>query len=213
MYMALRSACVLLAALLLPGLGTLVAQSESTGSDSRVEKLYADAKMDEATGDLAGAIAKYKSILRVAPDVGPAYNNLGALYFKQRDYAKAAAVLQQGLKVDRNMVSASALLGMSLFQMGKYAEARVPLEETLRANPKDNNIDQRPDQAWPVRSRRNAPTAACGERAQGSARLVSAGKGLHAAGAAVTREDERHRSECGVGARDFGRNHGEHEEL
>src|SRR5690348_2871326 len=119
MYMALRSACVLLTALLLPGLGTLMAQSETNASDSRLEKLYADAKTDEAAGDLAGAIAKYKSILRVAPDVGPAYNNLGALYFKQRDYAKAAAVLQQGLKVDRNMVSASALLGMSLFQMGK----------------------------------------------------------------------------------------------
>jgi hypothetical protein len=39
------------------------------------------------------------------------------------------------------MVSASALLDMSLFQMGKYAEARAPLEETLRANPKDNNIE------------------------------------------------------------------------
>jgi tetratricopeptide (TPR) repeat protein len=141
MYMALRSARVLLAALMLPGLGTLVAQSESTASDSQVEKLYADAKTDEAAGDLAGAIAKYKSILRVAPNVGPAYNNLGALYFKQRDYAKAAGVLQQGLKVDRKMVSASALLGMSLFQMGKYAEARLPLEETLHANPKDNNIE------------------------------------------------------------------------
>jgi thioredoxin-like negative regulator of GroEL len=32
-------------------------------------------------------------------------------------------------------------MGMSLFQMGKYAEARVPLEETLGANPKDNNIE------------------------------------------------------------------------
>src|SRR5947209_19618420 len=104
MYMALRSARVLLTALMLPGLGTLVAQSESTASDSQVEKLYADAKTDEAAGDLAGAIAKYKSILRVAPNVGPAYNNLGALYFKERDYAKAAAVLQQGLKVDHKMV-------------------------------------------------------------------------------------------------------------
>lgn len=118
-----------------------MAQSESAANDPQVEKLYADAKADEAGGDLAGAIAKYKSILRVAPSVGPAYNNLGALYFKQRDYAKAAAVLQQGLKVDHKMVSASALLGMSLFQMGEYADARPHLERALRANPMDNNIE------------------------------------------------------------------------
>ena len=33
-----------------------------------------------------------------------AYNNLGALYFRQRNYAKAAAVLEQGLKVNPGMV-------------------------------------------------------------------------------------------------------------
>ena len=139
--MAPRFARVLFTALMLPGLVTLVARSESAASDSQVEKLYADAKADEGRGDLAGAIASYQSILRIAPGLGPAYNNLGALYFKKRDYAKAAAVLQQGLKIDRSMVSASALLGMSLFQMGKYAEARLALEETLRANPKDNSIE------------------------------------------------------------------------
>ncbi len=119
----------------------LTAQSNSGSENDRVQQLYLDARTAEASGDLTGAIAKYESILKIAPDIGAAYNNLGALYFKQREYAKAAAVLQRGLQKDPAMTSASALLGMSLFQMGKYSEARAPLEQALRARPEDNNVE------------------------------------------------------------------------
>ncbi|MGA8028033.1 MAG: tetratricopeptide repeat protein [Bryobacteraceae bacterium] len=128
-------------ALALTALFLLFAQSGSTASDVRVEALHDEAQAAEARGDLSSAISKYESILRLSPRLGPAYNNLGALYFKLRDYPKAAAVLEKGLKVDPAMASASALLGMSLFQMGKYAEARPRLEQVLRSNPNDRNAE------------------------------------------------------------------------
>lgn len=124
-------------ALLLIALFSLLAQS----SDAGIEALHEEAQAAESRGDLSTAIAKYESILRLSPQLGPAYNNLGALYFKQREYPKAAAVLEKGLKLDPTMASASALLGMSLFQMGKYAEARPRLEQVLRANPNDSNAE------------------------------------------------------------------------
>jgi tetratricopeptide (TPR) repeat protein len=104
-----------------------------------VQELYSQAKAAQAQGDLATAIAKYEQILRIAPRLGPAYNNLGALYFRQHDYRKAATVLEQGLKVSPAMPSAAALLGISLFEVGEYDKARPRLEAALRANASDSN--------------------------------------------------------------------------
>jgi tetratricopeptide (TPR) repeat protein len=120
---------------------SLKGQSEPSATDPQVQKIYGEAKAAEARGDLADATASYESLLQLAPHLGPAYNNLGALYVRQRQYKKAADVLEKGLKIDPKMSSASALLGISLYEVGDYARARRHLENTLRANPKDDNAE------------------------------------------------------------------------
>ena len=128
--------------LLVFGLTTNVqAQRSSGAADTQVQQLYAEAKSAQAQGDLAGATAKYEKLLQVAPSLGPAYNNLGALYLQQHEYKKATAVLEKGLQVDPKMTSASALLGISLYEMGDYTAARRHLESAFRANPKDNHAE------------------------------------------------------------------------
>jgi tetratricopeptide (TPR) repeat protein len=117
------------------------AQSQSSAVDPQVEKLYAEAKAAEAGGDPSAAIAKYEAMLQLAPTLGAAYNNLGALYVRQREFEKAVAVLEKGLKVDPQMSSAAALLGISFYEMGDYALARPRLEAALKANPKDSNAE------------------------------------------------------------------------
>jgi tetratricopeptide (TPR) repeat protein len=117
------------------------AQSEPGENDPRVMRLYTEAKSAEQSGDMAGAVAKYKSILAIAPRLAPAYNNLGALYLKQRQYRQAADVLKRGLSVDPSMYSATVLLGISLYEAGAYADARDPLERAVRENPKDGNAE------------------------------------------------------------------------
>jgi tetratricopeptide (TPR) repeat protein len=118
-----------------------IAAAQAGGAvDARVQGLYAEAKAAQSRNELATAIAKYEEILRIAPKLGAAYNNLGALYFRQREFLKAAAILEQGLNVDPSLASASAMLGISLFEAGDYASARTRLEAALRANPRDNNV-------------------------------------------------------------------------
>ena len=117
------------------------AQSEPSATDPQVQKIYGEAKAAEARGDLASAAANYESLLQIAPHLGAAYNNLGALYLRQKEYKKAADVLEKGLKVDSKMSSTSALLGISLYEMGEYGGARRHLETALRANPKDDNAE------------------------------------------------------------------------
>jgi tetratricopeptide (TPR) repeat protein len=119
----------------------LLAQSGRAEVDPRVTNLYSEAKAAQANDNIETAIAKYESILKIAPRLDAAYNNLGALYLRQGEYQKAADVLRQGLKLNPNMSSASALLGASLYQMGQYLEARSPLQAALRANPDDDNAE------------------------------------------------------------------------
>lgn len=110
-------------------------------TDPRVEQLRAGIAAAQARGDLASAIHGYEEILKIAPRMGAAYNNLGSLYVRQGQYQKAAEVLDKGLKVDPKMISASALLGVSLYELGRYADARPHLEAAVRANPSDPEIE------------------------------------------------------------------------
>ncbi len=117
------------------------AQTSSDANDSRTLQLYSEAKDAEARGDVPGAVEKYEAILQIAPRLGAAYNNLGALYLRQHEYAKAVAILEKGLKVDPKMQSAAALLGISLYEIREYEKARPRLEAAVRSNPKDDNAE------------------------------------------------------------------------
>ena len=106
-----------------------------------VQRLYAEAQAARKSGDNATAIEKYKAILKAAPNLAAAYNNLGMLYFDGHDYPRAAEVLQRGLALNPHMPGASAMLGMSYFQMGENEKAEPLLETALRANPKDDQAE------------------------------------------------------------------------
>jgi tetratricopeptide (TPR) repeat protein len=116
-------------------------QSSAPSNDDAVQTLYGQAKAAEAQGDLATAASKYEALLQIAPKLAPAYNNLGALYIRQREFQKATVVLEKGLKIDPRMLSASALLGIALFELGDYSNARLRLESALRSNPKDDHAE------------------------------------------------------------------------
>lgn len=105
-----------------------------------MQQLYDEAKRAQTQGHLETAISKYENILRIAPKLGAGYNNLGALYFRERKFTKAATILEQGLEIDPSMTSAAALLGIALFQTGEYSRARPLLERGLKANPGDADL-------------------------------------------------------------------------
>jgi tetratricopeptide (TPR) repeat protein len=116
-------------------------RGEARGEGERVQELYSEAKSAQAAGNLSEAAARYEAILKIAPRLAPAFNNLGSIYVQQREFRKAAEVLQRGLEINRDMPSASALLGIALYELGEYAAARPRLEAALRANPNDGNAE------------------------------------------------------------------------
>lgn len=118
----------------------LVAQSASNEVTPEVQQLYAEAKAAQQQGDDNGAIEKYRQMIRLAPHLAPAYNNLGMLYFNRRQYAEAIPVLAHGLQINPEMSTATALLGLSYFEMGENQKAEPILERAMRANPADGNV-------------------------------------------------------------------------
>jgi tetratricopeptide (TPR) repeat protein len=122
---------------------SLLAQSRGQAGedDARVQELYAQAKSAQASGNLSQAADRYEAIVRIAPRLGAAYNNLGSIYLQQREFRKAAQVLEKGLAINRDMPSASALLGIALYEMGEYSAAKPRLEAALGANANDNNAE------------------------------------------------------------------------
>jgi len=107
----------------------------------QVQQLYAEAKAAEQHGDSATAIEKYRAMIKLAPHLAAAYNNLGMLYFNAHDYPHAAEVLKRGLELHPDMPTASAMLGMSYFQLGMNDKAEPLLRAALRANPNDDNVE------------------------------------------------------------------------
>lgn len=107
----------------------------------QVQNLYSEASAARKRGDSATAIDKYQQILKLAPHLAAAYNNLGMIYFDEHDYERAVKVLQHGLELNPKMPGAAAMLGMSYFQLGANTKAQPLLETALRANPKDDQVE------------------------------------------------------------------------
>ena len=74
------------------------AQSQSDEVTPQVQQLYAQAQAAQQRDDISTAIQKYREMIRLAPHLAAAYNNLGRLYFNQRDYGHAAQTLAEGQK-------------------------------------------------------------------------------------------------------------------
>jgi tetratricopeptide (TPR) repeat protein len=113
------------------------AQPQDAEVTPQVPQLYAQAQAAQQRQDIPTAIEKYRQMIRLAPHLAAAYNNLGRLYFNQHDYGHAAQTLAQGLRLNPDMPTASAMLGMSYFETGQAPKAEEPLETALGANPKD----------------------------------------------------------------------------
>jgi tetratricopeptide (TPR) repeat protein len=141
---AMVSRCILRSVVALSLCGACIAMHAQSHDDEvtpQVQQLYAQAQAAQQGNDVATAIQKYREMIRLAPHLAAAYNNLGRLYFNQHDYGHAEQTLSQGLRLNPDMPTASAMLGMSYLETGQVQKAEEPLETALRANPKDALVE------------------------------------------------------------------------
>ncbi len=118
-------------------LGAAIAVGRCTAQSPRVQELYAQAQAAQAAEQPEVAIARYRQILQLDPGIGPAYNNLGRIYFNQGRYGDAIATLTKGLQIAPEMAPAQVMLGASYLALGQPAEALSPLQAGVQALPAD----------------------------------------------------------------------------
>jgi len=145
-YIALRLSlrfrlCFLAASALLYPNAEALSQQANDEVTPAVQQLYDQANAASQNGHDAAAVEKYRSIIKLAPHLAAAYNNLGMLYFNQHDYAQAEQVLKRGLELNPDMPTAVAVLGMSYVQLGADDKAEPLLRKALRANPKNDQVE------------------------------------------------------------------------
>jgi Flp pilus assembly protein TadD len=69
-------------------------------------------------GDIDEAERAYVAGLRIAPQSAAAYNNLGALYFEQRQFARAASAFRNASRLLPSDPEVAFNLGLSLYKLG-----------------------------------------------------------------------------------------------
>jgi predicted Zn-dependent protease len=119
----------------------LSAQQENDEVTPEVQRLYAQANAASQKGDDTAAIKEYREIIKLAPHLAAAYNNLGVLYFNQHDFGNAAAILKRGLELNPDMPTATAMLGMSYVQLGSEEKAEPLLRKTLKSDPQNDQVE------------------------------------------------------------------------
>lgn len=78
----------------------------------------------DLTGDTAGALRRFKNILKSEPLHGSAHTAIGTIYFKQNNYALAKTELEQAVQLNDRDLSAFYQLGLVYNKLGAKDRAK-----------------------------------------------------------------------------------------
>ncbi|MFM5892762.1 MAG: tetratricopeptide repeat protein [Dolichospermum sp.] len=115
---------------------SLTSTTQIVFAQNTVEQLFKQGKTAEAVGNNSQAETIWREILRVEPNNGKAYNNLGNALRRQRKLAEALAAHQKALQINHNDAEAYVGIGNVLNAQGKPEEALAYHKKALQLNPK-----------------------------------------------------------------------------
>ncbi len=82
----------------------------------------------EKSGRMAEAIAEFRQVNELEPNLAGAFANLGGAYMQARKYGEAIGPLKRALELNPDLVGAHQMLGFALLSQGYAAEAIPHLE-------------------------------------------------------------------------------------
>jgi tetratricopeptide (TPR) repeat protein len=92
------------------------------------------------SGDTDGAIAAYEAILAKTPQIPLVHHNLGTLYKKKGDAARAETELAKSVELDPGFVDGYVGLATLLAETGKRSEALEAIRKGTTANPDSGRL-------------------------------------------------------------------------
>src|SRR5918997_685372 len=89
-------------------------------------------------GDFDAAIAEYKKVVDLKPDLPQAYNNLGVALKRKGELAAAADNFNEALERQPDFSAALNNRGWTFAEQDRWSEARRDFEQALEINPQDD---------------------------------------------------------------------------
>ncbi|MBD1217925.1 MAG: tetratricopeptide repeat protein [Aphanizomenon flos-aquae Clear-A1] len=115
---------------------SLTSTTQIVFAQNTVERLFKQGETAEAVRNNSQAETIWREILRVEPNNGKAYNNLGNALRRQGKLAEALAAHQKALQINHNDAEAYVGIGNVLNAQGKPEEALAYHKKAIQLNPK-----------------------------------------------------------------------------
>ena len=115
---------------------SLTSTTQIVFAQNTVQQLFKQGETAEAVRNNSQAETIWREILRVEPNNGKAYNNLGNALRRQGKLAEALAAHQKALQLNHNDAEAYVGIGNVLNAQGKPEEALASHKKALQLNPK-----------------------------------------------------------------------------
>ncbi|MBI3354853.1 MAG: tetratricopeptide repeat protein [Nitrospirae bacterium] len=96
---------------------------------------FALAILSKKRGELDKALAHYQRLTVIDPEYSKAYNNIGNIYFLQRNYDKAIASYQNAIQKDSSLISAYFNLSQAYREKFMFAEGENIFQQARNKNP------------------------------------------------------------------------------
>jgi tetratricopeptide (TPR) repeat protein len=103
-------------------------------ADNDAAQYAAEGQRALAEGHFEEAQAAFEKLAKLDPGIAEIHATLAAIYFKQREYNAAVREVQSAQRLKPSLPRLDSLLGLSLSELGRYAEALPRLEKGFKDN-------------------------------------------------------------------------------
>lgn len=102
------------------------------GTEEQAAQYASEGQAALAQGRYDEAQTAFEKLAKLDPDIAEVHATLGAIYFKQRNYGAAIHQIQTAQKLKPSLPRLDSLMGLSLSELGRFAEALPRLEKGFR---------------------------------------------------------------------------------
>jgi tetratricopeptide (TPR) repeat protein len=117
----------------------LVVSSDGAQTENPAQ-IFADAMSAQQRGDYGTAIQRYRRVVKMKPDLLPAWINLGVALVQAGQFSEAIDSYHSALTLDPHNRQVQIYLALAYFKKGDTTTASHQFEELLSADPKDVRV-------------------------------------------------------------------------
>ena len=110
----------------------MAVHAQANSQEEAAAKYAAQGQQALAEGRYAEAQSDFENLAKLAPQVAEVHATLAAIYFKEREFERAAEEVRAAQKLKPSLPRLDSLLGLSLAELGQFSDALPRLEKGFK---------------------------------------------------------------------------------